>query len=44
MPVRSPWRPRIQVNGKPYYLGHDKTREEAEQVAIAAYAKLGVAL
>ena len=42
MLVGSPWRPRIQVDGKTFYLGHDKTREEAEQIAIAAYAKLGL--
>ena len=34
-----PWRTRIQVGGKAYYLGHHATREEAEAVALAAYAK-----
>ena len=42
MPVRLPWRPRIQVDGKTFYLGHDKTCAEAEQVALEAYKKLGL--
>lgn len=33
---KKPWRVRIGVNGKVYYLGHYATREEAEAVAIKA--------
>ena len=34
-----PWRARVQVAGKPYYLGHFATREEAEAVARQAYGQ-----
>lgn len=34
-----PWRVRVQVDNKPYYLGHYATKEEAESVAREAYGK-----